>query len=41
MIAECLSSKDYCDCMLKKLNQEYPDSKDVYKASKTHLRALG
>lgn len=30
----------YCDCLLKKLMQEYPDSKDVDKASRAHLAAL-
>jgi hypothetical protein len=30
----------YCDCLLKRLMQEYPDSKNVDKASKTHLSTL-
>jgi hypothetical protein len=31
---------DYCDCLLKKLMQEYPDPKNVDRVSKTHLSAL-
>ena len=34
------AASDYCDCLLKKLMQEYPDSKSVDRASKTHLSAL-
>ena len=33
-------SAQYCDCLLKKLMQEYPDSKEVDKASRSHLSAL-
>lgn len=33
-------ANDYCDCMLKKLIQDYPDSKNVDKASKTYLNAI-
>ncbi|MDB5199856.1 MAG: hypothetical protein JWO92_1819 [Chitinophagaceae bacterium] len=35
-----IGANDYCDCMLKKLMQEYPDSKDVGNVSKTHISAL-
>jgi hypothetical protein len=34
------AASDYCDCLLKKLIQEYPDSKSVDRASKIHLSAL-
>lgn len=37
---DTMGANDYCDCMLKKLIQDYPDSKDVDKASKTYLNAL-
>jgi len=30
----------YCDCMLKKLMSEYPNSKDVGNVSKEHMSAL-
>ena len=33
-------ANDYCDCLLKKLMQEYPDSKNVDKATKAHLSIL-
>ena len=34
------AATDYCDCMMKKLMQEYPNSKDVGNVSKTHMSAL-
>lgn len=33
-------ANNYCDCLLKKLMQEYPDSKNVDKATKSHLSIL-
>ena len=34
------AATDYCDCMMRKLMQEYPNSKDVGNVSKTHMSAL-
>lgn len=34
------AANNYCDCMLKKLMQEYPNSKDVGNVSKTHMSSL-
>ena len=31
---------DYCDCMMRKLMQEYPNSADVGNVSQTHMSAL-
>lgn len=31
---------EYCDCMMKKLMQEYPNSKDVGNATESHLTQL-
>jgi hypothetical protein len=34
------AGSDYCNCVMKKLMQEYPDSKDVSKASQQHISEL-
>lgn len=34
------TAADYCDCMLKKLMQEYPNSGEVDKVSKSHMTEL-
>ena len=33
-------ANNYCDCIMKKLIQEYPDSKEVDKVSEAHLKKL-
>ena len=33
-------ANDYCDCLLKKIIQDYPDPDDADKASKTYLNKL-
>ena len=34
------AATDYCDCMMKKLMQEYPNSADAGNVSKTHMSSL-
>lgn len=34
------AATDYCDCMMKKLMQEYPNSADVGNVSKSHMSSL-
>jgi hypothetical protein len=34
------AANNYCDCMMRKLMKEYPDSKDIGSVSQSHLNAL-